>query len=205
MRISLVGSSIALVLPDIDATVTFGIDLTYRDDCFVYEAAARGTALLGSSATVAACPVGDAFLSYVIGLAQAPISVAGSAAKFEINSFEPRWSIGASATDGPPLAEWDGAAPPIMTHPEARLKVVGGNPAVTIDGVSVEIYQRADVLRDGVDAAPISDGHVTASADGRLEINAPTAPGRYVVLLFWAWSAACATGGALSAVAVDVT
>jgi hypothetical protein len=204
LQISLAGSSIALAFPDIDATVTFGVDLYYRDNCFVYEAAARGTALLGSGATVAKCPVGDALLPYVVSLAKGPISVSGTPTRFEINSYQPRWSIGSSSTDGPPLVGWDRAAAPITTDRDARLRIVSGNEELTIDSVSVAIYRRADVLRDQVNAEPISDFHVPATADGRLEIHPPTAPGRYVVLLSWAWSAACATGGAFSILAMNV-
>jgi hypothetical protein len=204
LQVSLVGSTIALAFPDIDATVRFGLDLYYRDDCFSYEAAARGAALLGSSRTVAACPLADAFVPYIASLATSPITVGGAATKLAINGFEPRWSSGASATDGPPLAEWDRTAPPIAAGPGARMDIVNGNRDLTITSVSVAIFRRADVVRDAVNAQAIGEAQAAALADGRLDIQAPTKQGRYVVALFFSWSAACATGGALSVVAVDV-
>jgi hypothetical protein len=205
LPIRLVGSAVVLTFPDIDATVTFGLELTYRDDCFAYEAAARVAARLGSIATVAACPIGDGFVPYVVELAKSPISVGGARTKLEITGYAPRWSLGASSTDGPPLAEWDRAIPPIAADRGARLDIVNRNRDLTIDEVTVEIYRRADVMRDYVNAEPIADAAVVALADGRLDIRAPLEPGRYVVALFSSWTAACATGGALSVVAVDVT
>jgi hypothetical protein len=200
------GTDLSLAFPDMDGRVVWSVDLTYRDECFVYRAIASAAATLGSKATVAACSTGDdGILEYVAALTAAPVSVSGRQAVLAVDGIEPRWSSGGYSTDGPPLAGWDRDAKPIQAVAGERLPVVSGNRDLTFADGFVETYLRADVVKDDVNAEPQTGVNVAPGADRILEIRAPDVAGRYVLLLHLDWSAACATGGAFAIVAVDVS
>ena len=204
--IEIAGTDLSLAFPDLDGQVNWRLDLTYRDECFVYRAFASATATLGSRATVAACPTGDdGILPYVAALTEEPILVGDTNVTLAVEGADPRWSPGGYSSDGPPLAGWDRNVAPLTTLRGSGLMVVTGNQDLVLDDAYVETFLRADVVRDDVNAERILDAHVQPEAAGRLVIRAPSTSGRYVLLLHLDWSAACATGGAFAIVAVDVS
>ncbi|HEY4228115.1 MAG TPA: hypothetical protein VGM49_07235 [Candidatus Limnocylindrales bacterium] len=205
LQISVVGDALRLTLPDIDADVTIDLVLSYQDDCFAYTAAAHGTATLGSRATLAACPASDdGILSYVSALTSKAVLVSGKKLELVVDGAEPRWIVGGYASDGPPLTGWDPEAPAIDAAAGHPIAVRSGNPDLTLIDVFVETYRRSDVLKDDVDAEPISQADGSHEADGTLAIKAPAEAGRYVDLLNLAWSGSCAIGGAFVIAPIDV-
>ncbi|MEO8273218.1 MAG: hypothetical protein ABI620_04060 [Chloroflexota bacterium] len=190
------GGAVAIVLPDSTLSGQLRISVSWSGTCGTGDGSGSLALALVKSAVAAGCPAtSDRLLAETAKLDGLQLHAGTLAIPLILTGWSGRWIAGVGASDIPQFAGWDQSRA-VTAAPGALVVISETVDALSMVGIQVSIYRRADVLAF---LAPDSTGeldtlafiHRNPGPKGRASIPAPLEQGRYVVEVVGTWLTPC--------------
>jgi hypothetical protein len=199
------GSGRSITIPDRPGMAQLRLDVIWTDGCFEYAGSVRFDFEVIASAVVAVCPSDAAGLTAVMAdHADDMVAVKDIYRSIGTLGFSARY-FSFSAEQGQPFPTWDPAAPRVQASTGELLAVEDDDPDLRLTrGIARFFLLNDPNTTRPDDAVPVSETSLEPDATGRLQIEGPTEPGRYLLELRTSLELDCLDGSGIAYYTVDV-
>jgi hypothetical protein len=200
---------VLLTIPDRNVDGFLELEVEASDRCIVYTATGKGNVRIAREASVDACPVDtDGAVQHWAALNEPPVGAGGIPVELALTEFVFLWTPGAFGSQGNDgLFGFDPAADTAVGAPGGTVSVSAANEDLQLQSMSVRFYHRGAILNwlaGGDRPGHVFEATATPLGDGSLDLLLPSNAGRYVAAVSVQWESACARGGAVGPIGIDV-